>query len=273
MEKQSYFVSHGGEIKEAASTRDLESQISSNALSYIDFIWVRERSEWVMLANYFAHKFPPPKNPPAGETLVAKTSQAKEFVGEVFSQEFSVSNEPIWFLYREHAKYGPYRYLEVVHFLQKNETSRDDFVWKPGFDDWRRVRSCAEFSEDMLKKLAEVKNIHSDKVFLQRKFPRVPYQSEVILHDEHQVSFGEVTSLSEGGAFIQVPKASLERGDRIKVHFTKGDLATPFNCIAEVTQVSKGDKPGYNVKFIYIEEDDRENISGFAKAKTALPKK
>jgi hypothetical protein len=41
-------------------------------------------------------------------------------------------------------------------------------------------------------------------------------------------------------------------------------VAIPFNCIAEVTMVSKGAPVGYNVKFIYLEEEDRKRIAQYA---------
>ena len=217
-----------------------------------------------MLATFFSDNFPPPKSPPEGITVSEKKILPKEEAAA--GQDLGISNEPIWFLYRDNTKHGPFRYLEMVRQLQTNTCGPDDFVWKPSLSDWMRIRHCSEFNEAVLRKLAHVKNVTADKIFMQRKFPRVPYDAEVIVHDDARVIFGSAKSISEGGAFLEVPKVTHAKGDRIKVHFTPGGVATPFNCIAEVTQISKGPPTGYNVKFIYIEEDDRKRISDFAES-------
>lgn len=264
MSEQNLFVSHEGKTLGPFSSADLKKKVKGGEFSYTDYLWLAEDSEWRMLANYFVAEFPPPREPPPGVKVVEKKLKEKEFSSESFSQELGISNEPIWFLYKDNTKFGPYRFLELVRLLQTNACGGDDFVWKPGFEDWTRLRLCPEFEEKTLKKLAHLKNFGTEKVFIQRRFPRVPYQSEVILHDEKRVIFGAAKSLSEGGAFLEVGKTTHVKGDRIKIHFTPGAVSTPFNCIAEVTQVIKGPPSGYNVKFIYLEEDDRKRIAQYA---------
>jgi hypothetical protein len=263
----SFFVSHLGKKPDGPVTAaELKKRLKAGDFIYTDYLWVPEAEEWQMLADYFAGDFPPPTEPPAGIAVSGekKISKEREFKEETFSQDLGISNEPIWFLYRDNTKFGPYRYLELVRLLQTNACAPDDFVWKPGFQDWTRVRHCSEFEDGVLKKLVHLRNFGAEKVFIQRRFPRVPYESEVILHDEKRVVFGAARSLSEGGAFLEVNKITHAKGDRIKIHFTPGAVAVPFNCIAEITMVSKGPPLGYNVKFIYLEDEDRKRISNYA---------
>lgn len=264
MSETTYFISHAGKAEGPYSHQDLKRKLKAGELTYTDYLWSTDRESWQMLADHFSADFPPPKDPPAGITVSAEKKLEREFGGETFSQDVGISNESIWFLYRDNTKFGPYRYLELVRLLQTNACAPDDFVWKPGFDDWTRLRLCPEFEEVVLRKLVHLRNFGTEKVFIQRRFPRVPYESEVILHDEKRVVFGAARSLSEGGAFLEVSKLTHNKGDRIKIHFTPGAVAVPFNCIAEVTQVSKGPPMGYNVKFIYLEEEDRKRISQYA---------
>ncbi len=265
MPDKAYFVSHSGASEGPYSRSEVKKKLSAGALQFTDYLWLPEAEEWQLLAAFFQADFPPPKDPPAGIKVdQQKKLKEREFNAESFSQELGISNESIWFLYRDNTKFGPYRYLELVRLLQTNASSRDDFVWKPGFEDWTRVKHCPEFEELVLDKLAHLKNFGTEKVFIQRRFPRVPYESEVILHDDKRVIFGAARSLSEGGAFVEVNKPSHSKGDRIKIHFTPGAVAVPFNCIAEITQVSKGPPAGYNVKFIYLEEEDRKRIAQYA---------
>lgn len=265
MSDTSFFVSRAGKPEGPYSERELKKRLKGGELSYVDFIWAPQEERWAMLAEHFANEFPAPSEPPPGISISDESKlQGRSFGGDSFAQDLGISNEPIWFLYRDNTKFGPYRYLELVRLLQTNACAPDDFVWKPGFEDWTRVRQCQEFEESVLRKLAHLRNFGTEKIFIQRRFPRVPYKSEVILHDEKRVIFGAAHSLSEGGAFLAVSKPSHQKGDRIKIHFTPGEVAVPFNCIAEVTQVVKGEQPGYNVKFIYLEEEDRKRIAHYA---------
>jgi len=261
--EKEFFVTKAGKLLGPLSKQELQNKIDKTEFSYTDYVWNPEVQEWKMLAIFFAANFPPPVEPPPGIEIKEK-EPLKKFKEEEFSQEIGISNEPIWFVFREKNKFGPYRYLDLVKLLQQNNCSPEDFVWKPSMSDWQKIRLTPEFSDKVLKKLAHLKTFSSEKVFLQRRFPRVPYDAEVILHDEHSVHFGNVRSLSEGGAFVQLEKVTHSKGDRLKIHFTPGDVGEPFNCIAEITQVKK-DKPlGYNVKFIYLEESDRKRIASFA---------
>jgi hypothetical protein len=265
LSKQDLFVSHEGKILGPFPASEIRQKLRSADLSFTDYVWFSEREEWQFLAQFFSQEFPPPSEPPPGHVSnPEKRLEDRPFSGESFSQEVGISNEPIWFLYRDNTKFGPYRYLELVRLLQTNACGPDDFIWKPGLEDWMRLRQCPEFEEPVLRKMAHLRSFGAEKIFLQRRFPRVPYQSEVILHDEQRVIFGSALSLSEGGAFLEVSKLSHSKGDRIKVHFTPGAVSTPFNCIAEITQVAKGPPSGYNVKFIYLEEDDRKRIAQYA---------
>ncbi len=241
---------------------ELARKLKSGDLAYTDYLWDTQEQDWRMLADFFRRDFPAPKEPPPG--VDAKPKNLKSFEGETFSQDVGISNEPIWFVFKDNTKFGPYRYLEVVRLLQTNACTQEDFVWKPGFDDWIRLNQTPEFTDNVLKKLSHMKNFAVEKVFIQRRFPRVPYDSEVILHDEKRVVFGSAKSLSEGGAFLEVARPTHVKGDRIKIHFTPGELTVPFNCIAEITQVTKTEPRGYNVKFIYLEEEDRKRIAKFA---------
>lgn len=265
MSDTTFYVCHNGKNQGPLSASELKEKLHQGEFAYTDYLWLSDEEEWRMLATYYAPSFPPPKDPPEGVTISAeKKLKEREYNEETFSQDLGISNEPIWFLYKDNTKFGPYRFLEIVRLLQTNACGGDDFVWKPGFDDWTRLRQCQEFNDQVLKKMAHLKSFGTEKVFIQRRFPRVPYESEVILHDEKRVIFGSARSLSEGGAFLEVSKPTHVKGDRIKIHFTPGAVQVPFNCIAEVTQVTKGPPSGYNVKFIYLEEDDRKRIAQYA---------
>ncbi len=297
MAKNGFYVSHCNATHGPVSEDEIFKQLQDNTISFTDFIWLPDQEQWQMLAVHFMEKFPAPTAPPKGVKLsgAAKPAAApaaavvpeakenavpagppdlKKYDKSAFNQEFGISNEQIWFVYRNKEKYGPYRFLEMVHLLQGQKIERSDFIWKPGMSDSERARDVAEFGNDILSKLSDVKNfqgVEMDTVFIQRAFPRVPYDSEVILHDDQQVVIGAATTLSEGGAFVQVPNPVHKRGDRLKLHFSAAGVPVPFNCIAEVTQVCKTEPTGYCLKFIYLGQDDQKRIQKFAEKEVRKP--
>ena len=235
MAKDGLYISRGGKTLGPLSDTELQGQLKKNEINYTDYIWDSASESWQMLAVYFENTFAPPSAPPKGlkssdgKSAATKTKSKvpapdlKKYAKAEFNQEFGISNESIWFLYRDKEKYGPYRFLEIVHILQEQKCEKSDFIWKPGFNDWERIRNVPEFSANILDSFASVKNfggVNLDTVFIKRAFPRVPYDSEVILHDDHQVVIGSATTISEGGAFVQVPNPSHNRGDRLKLHFS-----------------------------------------------------
>jgi hypothetical protein len=260
-----FFISHDGKPQGPWTKQIIRQKLSKSELLFTDYIWSVDEESWNFLAAFFVAEFPAPKEPPPGIKAKVKEAQPlREFSGHSFAQEVGISNESIWFLYKDKSKFGPYRYLELVSLLQKNACTPEDFIWKPGFDDWQRIRLTPEFTDEILKKLAHMKSFAVDKVIIQRRFPRVPYDAEVIIHDDLRVMFGSATKISEGGAFLEVDKPTHQKGDRLKLHFTPGGVRVPFNCIAEVITVSKAKPLGYSVKFIYLEEGDRKRIAEFA---------
>lgn len=264
------YVSHAGKSEGPWTKLVIRQKISKGELAFTDYVWVSEEDSWKMLANFFVSEFPAPIESPSGvktkakKPVAAEAQSLKEYGKENFSEEIGISNESIWFLYKDQSKFGPYRYLELIELLQKKACTSEDFVWKPGLPDWQRIRLTPEFSDELLKKLSSMKNISVEKVFIQRRFPRVPYDSEVIIHDDSRVVFASAKKISEGGAFLEVAQPTHTKGDRLKLHFTPGGVQVPFNCIAEVTAVNKGEHAGYSVKFIYLEEEDRKRIAEFA---------
>lgn len=280
MAKQEFFIApHEGEQSGPMTLEKVQEALKERRVRYTDYLWDPQASAWVLLAVYFQDQFPAPKAPPAGVKVApvpasaAKTKlpdaqpDLKRFTSAAFDQQFGVSNESIWFLYKDKEKYGPYRFLEVVQLLQEMKCDQADFIWKPGMNDWERIRNVAEYQPEILKRLSNVKNfsgINLDTVFIKRQFPRVPYDSEVILHDDRQVVIGSATTISEGGAFVRVSKPVHQRGDRLKLHFSAAGVPVPFNCIAEVTQVCKTEPAGYCLKFIYLEQEDQERIADYA---------
>ncbi len=301
MVKSEFYVSHTNQTLGPFSESDIRDQMQQSKLALTDYLWLPDQGQWQMLALHFITDYPAPTTPPEEVELSASDSaleamtdskaatskpsdtaksvptdplDLKKYDKLAFNQELGISNEQIWFVYRDKAKYGPYRFLEVVHLLQEQRIDHADFIWKPGMHDWEQARDVAEYSRDILEQLSEKETFHDvdmRTVFIQRAFPRVPYDSEVILHDDQQLIIGTATTLSEGGAFVAVPNPVHKRGDRLKLHFSAAGVPVPFNCVAEVTQVYRTEPTGYCLKFTYLGQDDQRRIQEFAEKEVRRP--
>jgi hypothetical protein len=49
-----------------------------------------------------------------------------------------------WHLVRNGKQYGPYHFSTLVEAVKRSALSRDDQVWRPGWDSWRLAHSVPE---------------------------------------------------------------------------------------------------------------------------------
>lgn len=188
-----------------------------------------------------------------GETLESVAAEA----ASTASGAGTVSVEPIWFVIRDKKKFGPYSSADIISKLQRKELDSTCFVWRPGFSTWQRLNSIADFSRDAMKKL--VSSGTQLDVIVKRKKPRALYEVEVIAHDNTRAVEGKTMVIGEGGLFLAVSKPSHSIGARLKLHFREGDTP-PFNAVAEIVSVVRGESPGYCMKFVALSESDRKKI-------------
>lgn len=243
------------------SETELTRHVSSGRIPFSS--WIYREGKWVLLAELadLREKHPQfEKMPDAPPQVSDDEDQSLDSLTprSTGGATGAISTEPVWFLIREKKKYGPYSSADIVRQLQHKELERTSYVWRPGFPTWQKLSAIGEFSRESMEKLIE--SGAGVDVIVKRKKARAPYEVEVIAHDNTRALEGKSMVIGEGGLFLSVTKPSHQVGARLRLHFREGDTA-PFNAVAEVVSVVKGEAPGYCMKFVAIADSDRRKIA------------
>lgn len=199
----------------------------------------------------------------------AKASRAGACDGEIRA---TVSAEPVWFYVRDKKKHGPLSAAELVGLLQRKQLDPGTFVWRPGFATWQRMSAVSEFSRDAMKRLATSASAakgdaETVDILVKRKTKRVPYDVEIIAHDNTRAIEGRSMVIGEGGLFLATGRskhAAHKIGARLRLHFREGQ-APAFNAVAEVVSIVRGENAGYCMRFVALSDADRRKIAKLVK--------
>lgn len=226
--------------------------------------WIHAGSKWELLAALpdFRRLHPEFEEAPSSPPSAAQTKGA-DLEQAIVSQRgagVTLSAEPVWFYIREKKKFGPYSAAELVGQLQRKQLGAATFVWRPGFSTWQKMSAVTEFSREAMKRLAN-EGAPLD-ILVKRRHARAPYEVEVIAHDNTRAIEGRSMVIGEGGLFLATPRPSHAVGARLKLHFREGATA-PFNAVAEVVSVVRGETAGYCLRFVALSDADRRRIAKF----------
>jgi hypothetical protein len=227
--------------------------------------WLYTQGSWRLLAEHAELRAQHPDFESAPQQPPEVDSASKNLPTELklahssaSSGPTTVSAEPVWFVIREKKKFGPFSAADIVGQLQRKQLESTAFVWRPGFATWQKMSQVSEFSKDTMKRLATEGT--AIDILVKRKFQRAPYEVEVIAHDNTRVIEGRSMVVGEGGLFLAVSRPTHVVGSRLKLHFREGG-SDPFNAVAEVVSVVRGDAPGYCMRFVAIADSDRRRIA------------
>ena len=74
----------------------------------------------------------------------------------------------------------------------------------------------------------------AEGVFFRRQFPRVRFESEVIVHDDQSVWMGQSFEAGAGGSGVMIENATLKPGQVVRLHFAPCDGLPAFNALGEI---------------------------------------
>lgn len=251
MEK--YFVAKEGIQKGPWTLDEITQNIQKKTLSWNDYIYDEKNNIWLFLFEFslltesFNRSF---RNP------VQKNKD---------SSNFDSYKDRIWYILKSNENYGPFTAAEMIQMLQSKTLFEYDFVWRQDQSSWQRLSDVAEFHSDKIKELYEASFAESSefqKTFYRRRFPRVHYKCELLIHNKHKVFAAEGVEISAGGASFIVDNADFEIGSQIYLHFKPGSDVPAFN--ATCTVVNKNVNK-YGVSFNTVSSAIRDSIDKFTK--------
>lgn len=163
----------------------------------------------------------------------AFTGQAEEVPTETPSQMAAEAASAEWFVQKGNHRYGPFSYMGLVKALQEKSIYEFDFVWKSGMERWVRLAEHEDFRAEKIRGLRD-KVKESSGVFFHRRHPRIPFDSEVIVHDNRSVWMGRAYEGSVGGSGLVIENATLVPGQVILLHFAAREGLPAFNALCEI---------------------------------------
>lgn len=262
MQTQFYIYSNGQQ-EGPFTIGEIESRMKSHQLSMGDYIYVEEKSDWIMLMDFEPLKGMKP-NPKKDGRADFKTLKHEE---NLSAQE--------WFVLKGENRYGPFALTELIKMLQEKSLFEYEYIWRSGMSNWQRVAEVDEFKPEKIRELKEVKDM--SEVFFRRRHARAKYDGSIIVHDNKRVWKGRGIEISAGGAGLVIENSMLIPGQVLYLHFKPGDGVPPFNAVCEVVskRFLKGIKHQeqaihYGVKFTTIGDKAIGNLTHYAeKAKVA----
>lgn len=296
MSAKSFKISINEEERADLDLSSLLEMMTQRQLAPTDLVFNEELGQWqmvlenaeIMSALKISVKNSPNKldtskntvtNATSTKTTDRKTnssSENKNLKHGVKATNFSeLPNNPMlseWYILKGENKFGPFQYIDVIKMLQEKVVFEFDYIWQKGMDSWVRVAEIKDFCPEHIKKLQDSLMPEIKNVFFRRKHLRVPFNSNIIIHDNNNVWKGKAVELSEGGAGLIMENSLIIPGQKIYMHFKPSGEMPAFNAIGEV--VSKKFVNGvkekkspicYGVKFTNLSENTQEFLRKFTK--------
>jgi hypothetical protein len=203
----------------------------------------------------------PPIAPPSAAAGAFTASKDDHFDGIVAE----IPMDPIWLVKQAigDAVSGPFRFLEVIKFLEEGKLNKNDKIARTGNKAFTKIGQQYEFNvkfslENVIENGQEVQ-----KILIRRRHPRVPYITGVQVVSKHGLQAGQCINISAGGILMEVPKAEFNLGEIIEVKILPGLIKKSISSKSLIIGKIPKIPPGYALKFEDLKPEDKEAIEHY----------
>jgi len=258
-----FYIYRNGKQEGPFSKEKVIEKIKAQDLSASDFVYLDEKSDWVLVMDY----------EPLTEYI--KTAKPKTVPPKKPTKESATASQE-WYILKGENRYGPFTYPDLIKMLQEKALFEYEYVWKTGMESWVRVAEVEDFTADKIRGLKDEAKSNLSEVFFRRRHARAHYGASILVHDNKHVWKGQGLEISPGGAGLIMDNSMILPGQVLFLHFKPGEGVPPFNAVCEV--VSKRFLKGvrhkdqaiqYGVKFTSIGENARGTIEDYAEKGSA----
>ncbi|OUR99881.1 hypothetical protein A9Q84_02300 [Halobacteriovorax marinus] len=194
--------------------------------------------------------------------LVKASGQDEEELSRLIGDSFEVVNDSVWIIQGDDGKKsGPHSFSTVYDMKEAGELTKESRVKKQG----EAFKPCKDIFE-----LSVPVTTHGEgenrRFFVKRNSVRVPFYELVTFEIGGEEYRGYCTSLSSGGVFIEMTKIDEEvfkMNGKGRVLFPSGALESPFNCIAQIKNVSVEKPKGIGLMFVDLPDEAKEDILSY----------
>lgn len=173
--------------------------------------------------------------------------------------------EPIWLIKQANSEAvsGPFRFLDVVKFLESGKLSKNDKISKVGTNRFVKIQQQYEFNVKFNVESVMEKGVEIQKILIKRRHPRVPYITGIQIVGKQGLHVGDCVNISAGGILMEVPKAEFQLGDIFEIKILPGLIPKAITCNAMVIGRIPKIPPAYAVRFENLKNEDKEAIEYF----------
>lgn len=183
---------------------------------------------------------------------------------------------------------GPYSTDDILKLLKSEKLRLDDFIFSNHFDTnkWVRIFECEEFKSTLARyplcapprffKSKEKREQEIQKLIISekagdygieniyRRYPRIPIEAGVVVHDGNTVHFGKSKDVSERGTFVLLDsKCSFKDGHEVKVTMRNlpNSIGTISMSAAIIKQTQENGEIGLALFFFKISPKVRRQLA------------
>lgn len=258
-----YFVTQSGKTVGPWDIDQIHSELRSGNLKLTDYIFHPVAQEWQVILI----------SPLIDEAYKNAEIRKKPFHSGEGSWSTQNWEELEWFIFKDNKQQGPFSYLEVIKLLQSKSLFDYDYVWTSSLSTWSKVFEIPAFSADQIKKLSKTQDPQIQSVFFRRQFPRIHFETSVIVHNSRKLWRAKTVEIGAGGCGITLTRTELEPGDKIIIHFPKqsNDQLPAFNALCSVVskKPADGDQHQLGVKFEALNQDIQLSLRLFTERSVA----
>ena|GEM_PF-5940908 len=173
----------------------------------------------------------------------------------------------IWYYLAGTSRMGPLDYPQMIRKIQQGQLRSEMLIWRSGMPDWTMASMVSDFQSGTLRQIFE-RNWHNlGGAFVPRKFKRVPYQCEFVLHNKKVVWSATSFELGAGGLGVVASTDGFQLGQEYYLHQIGPGPGPNVNSRVRVLSRSRnGMRPGeakFALEFVDINRRDQQEIKVF----------
>lgn len=211
---------------------------------------------------------PPPTFQPAPKVAIAADSKLDRDQGSYDGITAEIPADPIWLIKKNESEnvMGPFRFLEVMKFLQEGKISKNDKISKLGSNRYCKILQQYEFNVQYTLETVVEGGVEKQKILIRRRHPRVPYMADIQVTRGGAMTLATCVNISAGGVLAEASKVDFALGEMVEIKILPGLINRTIVCKALVIGKIPKMPPGFAFKFEELKREDKEAIEYFVQA-------
>jgi len=157
-----------------------------------------------------------------------------------------------WYYLQGQAPIGAFTYLEMIRLLQFKKIGEKSILWKTGMLEWAPKNSFTEFHPSTIGQILHSGVPGIKNYFSPRKFNRISFKANFIIHDEEILWRAQSSELSPGGMGLMIDlkqrPTNFKLGQELFIHQTSRAGGFSINARGVICCLENGSKMGDSLK-------------------------